>query len=409
MSISRLYRARIFCVPILTAIVFMACEQKPLILSFDDSEWQLLERTYTIKSDTAFVTFPIHSGSWSLYAGFTADTLGALSRESAIVMRFEIDDTAKFAQRSGAKIRLFRRAWDEDPVDLAAQTFNLYMVDTTGTQWNENKAGWTLDSLTYIDNYVTSAQMRDTLAQIYVEGDSLREERVEFLEFPIDSLSAEGFVIRMASTSHLATFHSRHDIGKPYLLVDFPPDTTETDTVEATQQYFYPTADLSLYPSTEEYVPTLPTGLISLNRSEGLSYHISVSDLPFISAGEPISLVTGRLVFYVDRTSMGQTWADVSLLVYERPNYFSESDSTEPLVLLQNVYKKGADSLVIPLGSGLLSKYVNDPIDGGLDFVVAPQNHDFDHLYFWGADAPDSLLRPRLEIIYNNPYGENNP
>ncbi len=407
MSISRLSRACIFCVPLLTAIVFMACEQKPLIVSFDDSEWQLLERSYTIQSDsdTAFVAPPIHALSWSLYAGYTADTLGVLNRESAILMRFTIADTAKFARRSGAKIRLFHRAWDEDPV---IQTFDLYGIvfDTVSTQWNENKIGWTLDdSLTNITNYISSAEIQASSVQVYGEGDSLSEETVEFLEFSIDSLSTEGYIIEMASISHQATFYSRHDIRKPYLMVDYPPDTTDTDTVDATQEYYYPTADLSLYPSTEEYRPTLPTGLVSLNHSEGLRYHISVSDLPFIRDEEPISIVTGRLILYVDQAATGQTRADMSLVVYERPGYFSVSDSIVALILLNNVYTKGADSLIIPLGAGLLNKYVNDPIDGGLDFVVVPQNHDFDHLYFWGAKAPDSL-RPRLEIIVNNPYGE---
>ena len=352
--------------------------------------------------DTVLIRTPTHRYSHTLYAGLTDEPV---ARESGILIKFASVDTSQLADLQAAKLVLFRRTFADEPPELETN-FDLYVIDEPDTAWAESDTGLTLTDFPNLVFHADSSMIIDTVAVLV--GDTV----LEHLAFPVDtlllrqwaggSMANNGFLIRQESGGALVGFYSweSYDLS-PYLALTIA-DTTSTGADTTIIYYDPPTEDLSIYPSLPDN-SIYSDSLLHLDYSSGVRSHVDFA--PYFDPDTTSIIAGARLVLHVNHGA-SQILADrVDLQVLRRAKPLAQGDSTEVLIS-SVIYQKGSDNLVLKLGGFLSSVIAGVYENFGLDLVVIPSNHDFDHLVFWGASAPDSLKRPRLEIIYSSLYKE---
>ncbi|MQY64440.1 MAG: hypothetical protein GH143_09115 [Calditrichaeota bacterium] len=373
------------------------CDQNPIITDLPGSQWKISDTTYSVL-DTVLVRTPEHGGSLTLYVGYTQDQ----AREARTLLKFAELDSSDKANLVGARLVLFRRTFNDDQLDNSS-LFALHTIDTPDSIWTEYDTGLTLEH--FPDTTGVSTAFMDTNAMpAFDEGDTLISTNREHLCFQLDrqvfqdwSLDDKaGFLITLPVGMDLFTFYSRGDAWHPYLELELS-DTTV---------YRPPTADLSIYTwPNPNFDPTDSDSSLHLDHSSGVRSHI---DFGPNFAPDTTSIITGaRLTLYLnDEVEVSPIVADqVDVQVLRRARPLAQGDSTEVLIS-RVIYQGASNSLSLNLGFFLSGVATGAYMNYGLDLVVIPNNHDFDHLVFWGSSALDSLKRPRLEIIYSSLYKE---
>ncbi len=368
------------------------CEQNPIITELPESRWEISDTSYSV-GNTVFIRTPGHGSSLTLYAG-PIDEI----RESGILIKFASVDTSQFSNLKAATLFLFRRTFADEPPEHEAD-FTLYVVETPGgesdTIWAESDTGRTLTDFQNTTFHAAVPMLEDT-ATVFVGGVA-SDSVLEHLEFPIDTLllrrwaegskANNGFLLRRENPGTLVGFHSSdsYDLS-PYLVLTF---TNTTDAI-----YYLPTGDLSIYDAAQ---PDNFKGLLHLDHSSGVRSHLDFDP-------DTTSIIAGaRLVLYVNHDVPPIIADRMEFQVRRRELPLAEEDST--VALFNMTYTKEDDSLVLNLGSFVTYLAAEAVENHGLDLVVIPHNHDFDHLVFWGSSAPDSL-KPRLDVVYGFPYAE---
>ncbi len=384
-------------------LILSRCEQNPIITELPGSRWEISDTSYSV-DNTVFIRTPGHGSSLTLYAG----PIDEQDREAGILIKFPSVDTSQFSNLKAATLFLFRRTFADEPPEHEAD-FTLYVVETPGgesdTIWAESDTGLTLADFLDTTSHATVPMIAAT-ATVFVGGvDS--DSVLEHLAFPIDTLllrqwaegskANNGFLLRRENPGTLVGFHSSdiydlsysHDLS-PYLVLTF------TNTTDA--KYSWPAGDLSIYDASQ---PDNFEGLLHLNHSSGVRSHI---DFP---NPDTTSIITGgRLTLYLnDEVEVSPIVADqVDIQVLRRARPLAQGDSTEVLIS-RVIYQGASNSLVLKLGGFLSGVATGAYKNYGLDLVVIPNNHDFDHLVFWGSSAPDGL-KPCLDVVYGSPYTE---
>ena len=289
--------------------------------------------------------------------------------------------------------------------------FSLSVVESplNDTIWTESDTAGHIEMETLVTRPMGTASMStdsvavptsNTLASIQTD--------LEYLAFSIDSttlsrwregeVANNGFLVNQENPSELIGFHSRNGYKLyPYLALAFF-DTASTGGGDTTDTYYYkPDEDISIYSSNREN-PVYYDGALHLNHSNGIQAHIEL-DTDFRIDTTSIVL-GGRMILYTKQSIIAD---QVDIKILHRLQSLGDGDST---ALYSTVtYTKGSDSLSISIFDYLLKLAVDNYDNYGLDLVVRPYNHDFDHLVFWGSEAEDAL-KPRVEIDYGNLYKE---
>ena len=385
------------------------CEQNPLIATLPGSQWAFSDTFFAVV-DTVLVRTPSHGGSLTLYAGLTDEQDG----ESGILIKFASVDSSRLANYQSARLVLFRRTFGEDTLPDPSLAFNLFTIasQVNDTIWTESDTAGHV-KLDLLETTPEGTAYLST-APITLPGEDTTTSHtdLEYLAFEVDStifsawrreeVANNGFLIRQESQGTLVGFHSgdSYDLS-PYLALTIA-DTTSTGADTTITQYYPPTGDLSIYPPNPDN-SIYSDGSLHLDHSSGIRSHIDFA--PYFDP-DTTRIVTGaRLVLYVNHDVPPIIADQVDLQVLRRLQPLAEGDPTEVLINILPCYKE-SDSLVLNLGSFVTGLAVGTIENYGLDLVVIPNNHDFDHLVFWGASAPDNLKKPRLEIIYSSLYKE---
>lgn len=377
-------------------MILNRCEQNPIITDLPGSQWEISDTSYSIV-DTVLVRTPGDSTSLTLYAGYAQDQ----AREARTLLKFAELDSSDKANLVGARLVLFRRTFNSDQLDNSS-LFALHTIDAPDSIWTEYDTGLTLEH--FPDTTGVSTAFMDTNAMpAFDEGDTLVSTNREHLCFQLDrqvlqdwSLDDKaGFIITLPVGIDLFTFYARGDAWHPYLELELS-DTTV---------YRPPTADLSIYTwPNPNFDPTDSDGLLHLDHSSGVRSHINFG--PNFDPDTTCIVAGARLVLHVDESSSRLLAGQMDLQVLRRLQPLAEGDSTEVLINILTCPKESDRLVLNHLGSFVTGLAVGTVKDYGLDLVVIPNNHDFDHLVFWGSTAPDPLKRPRLEITYCRPYAE---
>jgi len=376
------------------------CEQNPIIADLRGSGWVLEDTTISTMLDTVLVRTRNDSTSLTLYAGQINDEQDG---ESGILIKFASVDTSRLPDLQAATLFLFRRTFADEPPELGVN-FDLYVIDEPDTIWAESETGLTLENFPNLTLHADSSMAVNPATVII--GGVASDSVLEHLAFPVNTdtlrqwalghASNNGFLIRQENQGTLVGFYSGENIDlSPYLALTIA-DTTSTGADTTITQYYPPTGDLSIYPPNPDNSISSDSSL-HLDHSSGVRSHIDFGniDMTWIIAG-------ARLILHAN-TNASRILADqVDLQILRRTDSLAEGNST---VLLDRSYPAGSDSLNIKLSEFLAGVVSGSFENYGLDLVVIPNNHDFDHLAFWGSDA-DSELRPRLEVTYSRLYQE---
>ncbi len=355
-------------------------------------------------NDSSFTRMPRHGGSHTLYVGYTQDQ----AREARTLLKFAELDSSDRANLVGARLVLFRRTFNGDQLDNSS-LFALHTIDAPDSIWTESDTGLTLEHFPDTTG-VSMAFMKTNAVPAFDEGDTLVYTNREHLRFQLDrqvfqdwsSDNKAGFLITLPVGVGLFTFYARSEAWSPYLELELS-DTTV---------YRHPTADLSIYPwPNPDFGSTDSDSLLHLDHSSGLRSHVDLG--PDFQIDTTRIIAGARLVLHVNHDVSPIVADQMDIQVLRRAEPIDEGDST--VAVFGAKYIKGVDSLIV-IGSydlqeiqlrDILIDYASRTITNyGLDLVVIPKHHDFDHLVFWGASASDSLKRPRLDVVYGFPYAE---
>ncbi|MFB0515169.1 MAG: hypothetical protein ACETWG_01020, partial [Candidatus Neomarinimicrobiota bacterium] len=379
------------------------CEQKLIIAPLPGSQWTLEPEVIDSMVVRPLYRTPYHGNSLTLYAGFTD------ARESGILIKFASVDTSRFDSLKAARLVLIRRTVADELPEPSA-SFKLSVIDEPDTAWTESDTGLTLSEfpnliLPKISSLVVGTV---TVGLRYQASDSV----MEHLAFPVDSLlllqwaagvrANNGFLIRQENQGRMAGFYSwSSDNFPPYLALLFK-DTTSTGGDTVVTQYYLPAGDLSIYP-TADFVPGLDDGSAHLDYSNGIRTLIDFD--PYLDVDTTSMVAGARLVLRVNEEASELFAERMDLRVLRRARPEAEGDSL--VILIERLtYSTESDSLILKLGSFVSALAIGAIDNYGLDLVVLPINYDFDHLVFWGLEAPSESLKPRLEIMYSRPYVE---
>ena len=395
-------------------LILSRCEQNPIITDLPGSQWKISDTTYSVL-DTVLVRTPEHGDSHTLYTGLI-DEDEPDTRESGILIKFASVDCSRMVDFKSARLVLFRRTFGQDMLPDSSLVFNLSTIGsaTNDTIWTESDtAGHIRIDLLETTWMSTALMSMDSIATPSGDSIIIRTD-LEYLAFQVDStilsdwcegeVANNGFLIQQGSLSDLVGFHSSESNGiSPFLALTIK-DTTSTGG--DTTYYKWSTADLSIYTwPNPNFDPTDSDSSLHLDHSSGVRSHIHFgSDFDLDTTG----IITGaRLTLYLnDEVEVSPIVADqVDIQVRRRARPLAQGDSTEVLIS-RVIYQGASNSLSLNLGFFLSGVATGAYMNYGLDLVVIPNNHDFDHLVFWGSSAPDSLKRPRLEIIYSSLYKE---
>lgn len=386
------------------------CEQNPIIHDLPGSQWTFQDTVIFAMDDSSFTRTPRHGGSFTLYAGLIDEDE---PEESGILVKFASADSSRLANFRSAQLMLFRRTFGDEPLDPEV-SFALYAIDEPDTIWTEaDTAGHTIMNSLVTEQTGTASM--STAPIIIPSGDTtISRTDLEYLEFEVDSttlsewregeVANNGFLIRWEDQGALVGFHSRESNDpSPYLILTFA-DTTSTGEDTTRTLYRRPTADLSIYSSKPDN-SVYADGSLHLDHSNGIRSHINFG--PNFDPDTTSNITGARLTLYLnDEVEVSPIVADqVDIQVLRRARPLAQGDSTKVLIS-RAIYQGASISLSLNLGEFLSGVAIGAYMNYGLDLVVIPNNHDIDHLVFWGTSAPDSLKRPRLEIISSYLYEE---
>ena len=393
------------------ALMVASCQQNPLAVPLPGSQWSLQTTVVDSMIAAPVVRTPGHGTSLTLYAG---ESEQSGFRRSEILIKFGSVDTTNWEQLLGVELILIQRVFETDLPELGEQ-FELLTVDEPDTAWSESDTSVVPGDFPVLAQGSNAALLEDTVT-VFVGG-LATDSVMAHLAFPVDTLilrnwatgeqANNGYLIRSLEADGLSAFHARGNASlSPYLALAFADTTSEgADTVS--YQYRRPTADMSIYPGGEGSAPPVPPlpqddGSLVLNHSLGLRTFLDFS--PTFVANTVSAVVGARLILKRRREASRLTAGQVALAVLRRAESAELGDSSVSLSGSFS-YVAGADSAVLNLVS-LLSAIITGTVENfGLEIGVLPRYNDFDHLTFWGPDA-DPALRPRLEILYSQPYVE---
>jgi|GEM_PF-5380253 len=386
------------------------CEQNPIITDLPGSQWTFQDTVIFAMDDSSFARTPRHGGSYTLYAGLI-DEDEPDPRVSGILVKFASVDSSRLVNFRSARLVLVRRTFGNEPLDPEV-SFALYTIDEPDTIWTEtDTAGHTI--MNSLKTTLESTASMSTAIITLPSGDTtITRTDLEYLEFEVDSttlsewregeVANNGFLIQREDQGALIGFHSREGNGPSAFLSLTFADTASADG--DTAYYKWSTADLSIYTwPNPNFDPIDSDSSLHLDHSNGVRSHINFG--PNFDPDTTSSITGARLTLYLnDEVEVSPIVADqVDIQVLRRARPLAQGDSTE-LLISRAIYQGASNSLSLDLGEFLSGVAIGVYMNYGLDLVVIPNNHDFDHLVFWGASAPDSLKRPRLEIIYSSLY-----
>jgi len=401
----------VWLIPVASAtgllLILNRCEQNPIIATLPGSQWAFSDTFFAVV-DTVLVRTPSHGGSLTLYTGLIDKQNG----ESGILIKFASMDSSWLANFLSARLVLFRRTFGGDTLPDPSLAFNLFTIDSQDTIWAESDTAGHTEMVSLVTELEGTACMSTDSITIPSGDTTDTRTDLEFLAFEVDStiLSAwrreevanNGFLIRHENQGTLVGFYSGENIDlSPYLALTIA-DTTSTGADTTITLYYPPTGDLSIYPSNAD-ISELSDGSLHLDHSSGVRSHVDFA--PYFDPDTTRIVAGARLVLYVNHDVPLIVADQVDLKVLRRLQPLAEGDSTEVLINILTCSKE-SDRLVLNLGSFVTGLAVGTVENYGLDLLVIPYNHDFDHLVFWGSSAPDSLKRPRLEVTYSRPYEE---
>lgn len=400
---------------VVLVLVFNRCEKNPVItwIPADQLEYH---RTRCAVNDTTFSRAATHGNSHTLYAG-PIDQEGA-ERVSSILIRFAEVDSSQLAKFQSAQLVLFRRTVGEDTLSNQSLEFSLSVVESpvNDTIWTESDTAGHVEMGSLITTPIGTASMNtDTVAVPTSSTVADLRTGLEYLAFSVDTttlsswregeIANNGFLVQQENPSELIGFHSRNGYALyPYLAITFS-DTSSTGAEDTTVTYYYLSSeDISIY---DRENPVYYDGALHLDHSNGIRAHIEL-DTDLI---DTTSIVLGaRLVLYANLDESTIIADQVDIQIFRRAQLLGDGDSTVVFPLVPGgssivTYNEGADSLSFNLYYYLLGLVTGSYGNHGLDLVVLPRNHDFDHLVFWGSEAEDAL-KPRLELDYGSFYKE---
>ena len=378
------------------------CEQNPIIATLPGSQWAFSDTFFAVV-DTVLVRTPSHGTSLTLYTGLTDEQDG----ESGILIKFASVDTSRLPDLQAATLYFFRRTFADESPDLETR-FDLYVIDEPDTIWAESDTGLTLKDFPNLTFHADSSMAVNPATVII--GGVASDSVLEHLAFPVNTdtlrqwalghAANNGFLIRQEGQGRLIGFHSgeSYDLS-PYLALTFA-DTTSTGADTTITLYYPPTGDLSIYPPNPDN-SIYSDGSLHLDHSSGIRSHLDFA--PYYDPDTTRIFAGARLVLYTDESSFPLLADSMDIQVLRRVRPLAEGDSTEVLINKLTCSKE-SDRLVLNLESFVTGLVVGIK-NYGLDLLVIPYNHDFDHLVFCGSSAPDSL-KPRLEVTYSRLYKE---
>ncbi|MEE9162056.1 MAG: hypothetical protein V3U35_03705, partial [Candidatus Neomarinimicrobiota bacterium] len=391
------------------AIMLGSCQENPLAVSLPGTQWVLDSAAVDIAEVSRLTRTPSHGGSRTLYAGQSEETD---FREVGILLKFSFPkaDTTILENLLSARLTLILRVFDDDPPGPGT-SFDLHAVDAPDTAWAESDTALTLADFPQLTFQAMASPGEDTV--VVRIGSVVMDTLLQQISFPVDTLLLRqwaaavtpnnGFLIREGSGAGLISCYSWENFAfSPYLALTLA-DTTSEGADTAVVLYRFSAGDLSIYPSAMPPSPViepLPPGdrSIQLNHSYGLR---SFLDLEPDFAPDSAKVVAGaRLILRVRPDASRVRAAQVVLQLSRRVTADAEG-ATAPL--LDFAYSAGSDSAILNLTGFMGPLSIGSQQNHGLELAVIPRANDFDHLTFWGPDA-DEGLRPRVEIIYAQPY-----
>lgn len=397
-------------------LVLGGCEQNPIIAPLPGGQWTLRSDTVVTLIDSVLYRTPGHGGSQTLYAGEDISQ-ESNSRESGILIKFASVDTSLFADLKYARLVLIRRLYPSELTE--PDIFSLASINESDTAWTESDIGLTLLDFPNVTHYADTFMVIDTVAvSIDFIQDVASDSVLEHLVFPVDTAllgqwareekANNGYLIRQENQAPLIGLYSRGSASfSPYLKLAIR-DTTSAGTDTTIFEYDRPIQDLSIYPTSELPDHILQDGLLHLDHSNGLRSQIRFS--PDFKPDTTSMVAGAHLVLHVNKEADTFDFlADqMEIQVLRRAKPITPVPAEDSLVVLDMVSYKGSesDSLILNLGDFMTDLTVDDEFESyGLELVVVPRHHDFDHLTFWGPGAPPEL-RPRLEIVYTRAYAK---
>ncbi|UCH09455.1 MAG: hypothetical protein JSU61_09485 [Fidelibacterota bacterium] len=396
--------------PVVTASILVFglshCEQNPLIVALPGSEWVFETEVIDTLDVQQLIRTSAHGNSLTLYAGQESDT-----RESGILIKFPAVDTTLIPDYESVELVLIRRTFaDEFPEPGAS--FAVYTIEEDSLIWSESDTGATIADFTnIIDPY--SLGMLEVSTLIVDANGAARDSVVEHLSIPLDTLllhewahgtrANNGFLLKREDAGGLIGFHSRRNTQlSPYIAFSYHDTTTDgRDTVRS--RYYFPTADLSVYPASPT-IPIPPAGSLAeyilLDHSTGRSGYLNFGPYHEI---DTTSMVAGaRLILQVNLEASSLDAGQIGFRVFRRLEPREEGDSSAVLIE-QVLYSPQADSIILNLGSFVAALAAGSIENFGLDLQVLPRNHDFDYLAIRTPNAAGNK-RTRLEIVYSKPF-----
>lgn len=395
------------------ALALGACEQNPLAVPLPGSQWTLTNTVIDSMLVTRVAREPLHGASLTLYAGQSEETD---FRESGILIKFSLTatDTSTFGKFIDARLVFIRRLFGDVPPEPFAG-FRLRAIVEPDTAWAEADTGLTLADFPQLTYRSQASLVVDTVT-VFVGG-AATDTIWEHLSFPVDTMlfrswvTAEkannGFLMRSLDEEGLTAFYSRGSATFPPYLELTLADTTAEGKDTVVVHYRFPRHDLSIYSWELSPAPAiLPLPFddlsIQLNHSYGLRTILDFS--PFFTPDSTQVLAGARLILKPRQEFSGVAASRIVLQLLARLAPASEIDSSKE-VIGSFAYSAASDSTVLNMGNFLTPLITGSAQDLGLELAVIPQSNDFDQVTFWGPDAPEEL-RPRLEIIYTQPYAE---
>ncbi len=392
-------------------LLFSRCDKNPVITSIPADQVDFQRIQYAV-NDTTFSRAVTPGSSYTLYAGLIDQER---TEESSILIKFADVDSTQLAKLQSAQLFLFRNTVGEDTLPNPDLEFSVSIVESPAndTIWTESDTAGHVESVSLVATRMGTAYLSTDSVAVPTSGTATNiRTDLEYLAFSVDSttlsswregeVANNGFLIQQENPSELIGFHSRNgDELYPCLAVTFL-DTSSTGAEDTTVTHYYRSdEDLSIYPSHREN-PVYYDGALHLDHSNGIRAHIELDTNNI----DTTSFILGaRLILHVNLSESSIVADQVNIEILRRKQSLNTVDSTEFKLLNTVTYTRGTDSLSFSIYDYLLELAVGAYSNYGLDLVVLPHNHDFDHLVFWGSEAGDAL-KPRLEVDYGSFYKE---
>ena len=384
------------------ALVFSACQSDPVFGPLRGTDWVIVEESIDSMEVVQSSEIVQPGGSRTLYAGQIPT--GA-ARESAILLKFQLIESALLDTMVRAELLLFRRGFQDSIPDPVTQ-FEMAAIVADTTIWAERDSGLAITD--FPDTLLPVWGFMNTDPIVLDGADStLGADGVEHLALSIpDSLLRtwssgdlvnNGIILRQVGGSGLTVFNAREADLNPRVMITYIDSN-------GTEAYIYRLllADLSIYPPSDMALPN-DVDLFSLNYSEGWRVSINFSDQFVPDSSEVI--LTARLILTSPQVPVDLVSNEMHLEVGRRARAASAAGDSAVSAQTSLIYKAGQGTAVFSMGL-LLDGYNSSRFDNyGIIIAVAPNQYDFDTIQFYNS-AADSSVRPRLELVIGRSFQE---